>query len=165
MANLLNNVLNIVISGSRLYNRDFLYFQVEERIAMVNLNANLAEMDPSEIVIPGIDANLGSNLYGGEMDIYVSILRSFTSSIPATIEKLRNVSEGTLAKYATAVHGLKGSCASIAAEVTREKAFDLEKKAKAGDISGVLAQNEEMLKEAEQLVRDIQTWLSKIDQA
>jgi HPt (histidine-containing phosphotransfer) domain-containing protein len=134
-------------------------------MVMVDLDANLAEIDPSDIVIPGIDANLGSSLYGGEMDIYVSILRSFTSSIPATIEKLRNVSEGTLPQYATAVHGLKGSCASIAAEVTREKAFDLEKKAKAGDISGVLARNEEMLKEAEQLVTDIQAWLSKISQS
>jgi HPt (histidine-containing phosphotransfer) domain-containing protein len=132
---------------------------------MVDLDANMAEIDVSDIVIPGIDAHMGSSLYSGEMDIYVSILRSFTSSIPSTIEKLRTVTEGTLPQYATAVHGLKGSCASIGAELTREKAFDLEKKAKASDISGVLTRNEEMLNEAEQLVKDIQAWLSKISQA
>jgi HPt (histidine-containing phosphotransfer) domain-containing protein len=136
--------------------------QYEEKIAMIASEDETPEIDVSDIDIPGVDANMGSSLYGGEMDIYVSILRSFTSSIPATIEKLRNVTEATLPQYATAVHGLKGSCASIGAEITRVKAFDLEKQAKAGDISGVLARNEDMLKEAEQLVTDIQAWLGKI---
>jgi HPt (histidine-containing phosphotransfer) domain-containing protein len=122
---------------------------------------NILEINVSDINIPGLDANMGSSLYGGEMDIYVSILRSFISNIPGTIEKLRNVSEETLPQYATAVHGLKGSCASIGAELTREKAFDMEKKAKAGDLAGVLALNENLLNEAEQLVNDIQAWLEK----
>jgi HPt (histidine-containing phosphotransfer) domain-containing protein len=118
-----------------------------------------SDIDVSDINIPGVDAELGSSLYGGEMDIYISILRSFTANIPGTLEKLKNVSEETLPQYATAVHGLKGSCSSIAAEQVKEKAFDLEKKAKAGDLSGVLALNEDLLKETEQLVNNILAWL------
>jgi uncharacterized protein YoxC len=39
----------------------------------------------------------------------------------------------------------------------------MEKKAKAGDLSGVLAHNEELLKETEQLVKDINAWLGTIN--
>jgi HPt (histidine-containing phosphotransfer) domain-containing protein len=119
----------------------------------------IPEIDVSDIKIPGVEAELGSSLYGGEMDIYLSVLRSFAASIPAAIDKIRTVSAETLPQYATVVHGLKGSCASIAAEDVKEKAFDLEKKAKAGDLNGVLALNEALLKDAEQLVKDIQVWL------
>jgi HPt (histidine-containing phosphotransfer) domain-containing protein len=123
----------------------------------------IPDIDVSDIVIPGVDAEVGSSLYGGEMDIYLSVLRSFVGSIPAAVEKLRTVSAETLPQYATVVHGLKGSCASIAAEEVREKAYDLEKKAKAGDLGGVLAQNEALLKETEQLIKDIQVWLDGLN--
>jgi HPt (histidine-containing phosphotransfer) domain-containing protein len=130
---------------------------------MGDTNGEDPEIDVSDINIPGVDAELGSSLYGGEMDIYVAVLRSFTVNIPTTIEKLRNVSSETIAQYATAVHGLKGSCASIAAEAARENAYDLEKKAKAGDLAGVLAKNDALLKETEQLVKDIIAWLDRLN--
>jgi HPt (histidine-containing phosphotransfer) domain-containing protein len=93
------------------------------------------------------------------MDIYVSILQSFAASIPDVIEQLRNVSAETLPEYAANVHGLKGSCASIGAESLRAKAYDLEMKSKSGDLAGVLALNEALLKETEQLVKDIKEWI------
>jgi HPt (histidine-containing phosphotransfer) domain-containing protein len=124
---------------------------------------DLSDLDPEDIKIPGVDAESGSSLYGGEMDIYVSALQSFANNIPTAIERLRNVSEATLGEYATNVHGLKGSCSSIGAESVRVKAYDLEMKSKAGDLSGVLAKNDELLKEAEQLVKDIKTWLETLN--
>jgi HPt (histidine-containing phosphotransfer) domain-containing protein len=128
---------------------------------MDTFDDEIPEIDVSDIVIPGVDAETGSSLYGGEMDIYLSVLKSFAASIPVAIEKLRTVSAETLPEYATNVHGLKGSCASIAAESTREKAYNMEMKAKAGDLNGILAQNEALIKEAEQLVKDIQSWLDR----
>ena len=113
----------------------------------------------SEIKIPGVDAELGSDLYGGEMDIYIGALRSFATYMPAAINRLIHVSEETLHEYAITVHGLKGSCAGIGAEDIKERAYDLEMKAKAGDLSGVLALNEELIKDAKKLVTDIQAWL------
>jgi HPt (histidine-containing phosphotransfer) domain-containing protein len=123
---------------------------------------DLSDLNPEDIKIPGVDAESGSSLYGGEMDIYVSALRSFATNIPAAIDRLRNVSQATLGEYATNVHGLKGSCSSIGAESVRVKAYDLEMKSKAGDLSTVLAKNGQLLKEAEQLVKDIKAWLETI---
>jgi HPt (histidine-containing phosphotransfer) domain-containing protein len=120
------------------------------------------DIELSDIVIPGIDAQEGSELYGGEMDIYISVLKSFSGSIPAALDKLRAVSAETLPQYATVVHGLKGSCASIAAGDVKKTAYDLELKAKAGDLDGVLTGNEALLKKAEQLVKDIQNWLDSL---
>jgi HPt (histidine-containing phosphotransfer) domain-containing protein len=129
---------------------------------MGDFDDEMPEIDISDIVIPGVDAEAGSFLYGGEMDIYLSVLRSFAGSIPAAIEKLRTVSAETLPQYATIVHGLKGSCASIGAEEVREKAYGQEMKSKAGDLDGVLANNDALLKQAEQLVKDIQSWLDRL---
>jgi HPt (histidine-containing phosphotransfer) domain-containing protein len=130
---------------------------------MGDYTGEIPEIDVSDIVIPGLDAERGNSLYGGEMDIYLSVLQSFVRNIPAAIEKLRTVSAETLPQYATAVHGLKGSCASIGAEGVRERAYDLEMKSKAGDLDAVQGQNGALLKETEQLVKDIQAWLDKLD--
>jgi HPt (histidine-containing phosphotransfer) domain-containing protein len=129
---------------------------------MSDYDDEVPEIEVSDIVILGVDAETGSFLYGGEMDIYLSVLKSFAGSIPDAIEKLRTVTAETLPQYATVVHGLKGSCASIGAEKVREKAYELEVKSKAGDLDGVLALNGALLKEAEQLVKDIQAWLDSI---
>jgi HPt (histidine-containing phosphotransfer) domain-containing protein len=121
------------------------------------------DLDPEDIKIPGVDAVMGSDLYGGEMDIYVSAMRSFVANIPAAIDRLRSVSQETLGEYATNVHGLKGSCSSIGAESVRVKAYELEMKSKAGDLSTVLAKNDALLTEAEQLIKDIKAWLDGLD--
>ena len=118
-----------------------------------------SEIDVSDINIPGVDAEGGSALYGEEMDIYVPVLQSFVDNIPAAVDKLRVVSEANLKEYATAVHGLKGSCAGIGAEAVRAMALDLETKSKAGDLSGVLAQNAALIERTEKLIKDIGAWL------
>ncbi|MDR0312506.1 MAG: Hpt domain-containing protein [Treponema sp.] len=121
----------------------------------------IPEMDVSDIVIPGVDAELGCTLCGGELDIFVSALWSFVINIPVTIEKLRTVSEETLSQYLTIVHGLKGSCASIGAEDVRKKAYDLEMKSKAGNLDAVLTLNKALIEEVEHLIKDIQAWFNK----
>jgi len=116
-----------------------------------------------DIKIPGVNTEAGLDLYGGETDIYISALRSFLSNALTVIEKLRNVSEESLHDYTINVHGLKSISAGIGAENVREAAYDLEVKAKSGDLAGVLAKNETFLKEAEILVSDIQTWFKEYD--
>ena len=124
--------------------------------------SGVPDIDASDIDIPGIDAELGSDIYGGEMDIYIGALRSFAANIPAAVDKLNHVSEETLHLYATTVHGLKGSCATIGAEEIRERAYDLEIKAKAGDVSGILALNEGLVDDVKKLIGDIQACLDRI---
>ncbi|MCL2069625.1 MAG: Hpt domain-containing protein [Treponema sp.] len=115
------------------------------------------------IEIPGVDSTKGLDLYDDDEEIFLTVLRSFATNVPASLDQLRNVSAETLKDYAVTVHGVKGTCANIGAEETRQAAIKLETMAKAGDLSGVLANNEAFLKQADDLIKAIQDWLEKFD--
>ena len=119
---------------------------------------------PSEganIEIPGIDAEQGLYLFDGDTEMFRDFLRSYADNIPAELDKLRCVSKETLPAYAIDVHTVKGASAGIGANDLADYAKRLEKTAKAGDLSGVLAENEMFLKAGETLVSDIRVWLAK----
>jgi len=111
------------------------------------------------IQIPGIDACKGMALYGGDADLYSTIIESFARNTPAVIESLRGVSGENLADYAINVHGLKGSSNNIGAAEVAQRAARMEKAAKAGNLAEVTAENDILLAEAETLVNDIRAWL------
>jgi HPt (histidine-containing phosphotransfer) domain-containing protein len=117
----------------------------------------------SDNKIPGINMDAGLDLYGGDMDIYLSALRSFSRNALQVIDKLRNVSQESLHDYDINVHGLKSISASIGAEKIQEKAYNLEMMAKANDLAGILSGNQEFCKDVENLVKDIQVWLKDND--
>jgi CheY-like chemotaxis protein len=110
------------------------------------------------VEIPGVNARAGLALYDGDMGIYLDILRSFVEDIPAEVEKLRVVSRQALPAYAINVHTVKGAAASIGAKALSEAAAALEAMAKAGDISGVVAGNEGLIKDTYGLIADIRVW-------
>jgi len=116
-----------------------------------------------DITIPGVNAETGLALYDGETDIYIAVLRSYVSNALKVIEKLRTVSQETLVDYGISAHGLKSISAGIGAEEVRVAALDLEMEAKAGNLPGVLAKNDDLLKEAEVLALGIRAWLEKLD--
>jgi len=113
--------------------------------------------------IPGVDTERGVSLYGGDIKIYLPLLRSYVSSTPRTLEKLETVTKETLPEYVIAVHGLKGTSANIGAEALREAAFNLEKLSRAGDIEGVLSQNNKLVEDAKIIVANIKGWLERYD--
>ena len=113
------------------------------------------------IDIPGLDAEKGLSLYGGEMDIYLEILRSYILNMPKNLDKIRNVSEETLQGYFIAMHGIKGISANIGAERISEAALELEAMARADDLCGVLAKNNDFIAEMEKLLSGIRTWLEQ----
>ncbi|MCL2042539.1 MAG: hypothetical protein FWG89_00210 [Treponema sp.] len=115
------------------------------------------------IQIPGVDLEKVEDLYEDDTDLYVKVCRSYVSVTPAILDKLREVSAETLADYAVCIHSIKGTSTAIGAEETRIAALNLEKKAKAGDLSGVLAENQNFLKQAEKLIDDIRKWLEQYD--
>ncbi|MCL2126630.1 MAG: ATP-binding protein [Treponema sp.] len=115
------------------------------------------------IEIPGIDTETGTVLYGGDQEIYLSVLRSFTANALTVIEKIRDVSKDTLADYNIKIHGFKGISANIGAKEISEKARELESMAKSGDLNGVLAKNGAFLKEAEGLLSRVQAWFEEHD--
>ena len=124
------------------------------------------------IQIPGVDLDKVIDLYEDDIDLFVKVARSYISSIPAVLDKLRLIANqmianqdasAELADYAVNVHSMKGTCEAIGAEETRKAALNLELMAKAGNLSGVLAENQVFLKQADKLIDDIRKWLQQFD--
>ena len=113
------------------------------------------------IEIPGVDVQRGLELYDGDEEIYLTVLQSYADNTPAALDKLRNLSAETLPDYVAAIHGIKGTSATIGAEELRKTAAQLEAMAAAGDLTGLLAQNEAFLKRADNLIDAIQKWLKQ----
>jgi len=116
-------------------------------------------MAEQEIKIPGVDSEAALELLDGDTDIYLAVLESFIVNTPGALENLRNVTSENLQAYAINVHGVKGICAGIGAMEISEKCKKLELMAKAGNLEGVLAENDEMVKNTEKLIGDIKNWL------
>jgi CheY-like chemotaxis protein len=108
-----------------------------------------------KIEIAGVDEKKVMELYDGDMDIFLPVLRSYLSVIPASLEKMRSVSSETLTDYNVSVHGVKSTSESIGAEEARRMAAELENLAKAGDFPGVLAKNETLIRRVDDLLKNI----------
>jgi HPt (histidine-containing phosphotransfer) domain-containing protein len=113
------------------------------------------------INISGIDIKKGLALYDDEEDIYLIVLKSYATNTPAVLDKIRSVSQETLADYTISVHGIKGTSANVGAVKLQEAALELEKMAKAGNLDGILAKNEGFIKDVENVIKNIQTWLAE----
>jgi signal transduction histidine kinase/CheY-like chemotaxis protein len=116
-----------------------------------------------EIEIPGVDTKKGLSLYTGDTKVYLSLLRSYAANTLGVLEKLRSVSAQTLSDYVIAVHGLKGTSASIGAQTIQEAAMNLETISRAGDLQGVLAENGKLIGDTETVVANIKAWLEQYD--
>jgi HPt (histidine-containing phosphotransfer) domain-containing protein len=114
-----------------------------------------------EIKIEGIETANGLELFDGNTGLYIFALQSYVKNLPATLDKLRTVSENSLSDYAINVHGVKGTSANIGAEKLREMAAKLETTAKAGDLQGLLVENKPFLEYADKLVEAVKNWLKE----
>jgi len=115
------------------------------------------------IDIPEIDQERVMELYAGDLDIFLPVLRSYLSVIPEALDKMSKVSAETLQEYVVSVHGLKSTSDSIGAEEARKMALELEMLAKDGNFSGVIAKNETLIKYVRNLLSNIEKWLSHLD--
>lgn len=83
--------------------------------------------------IPGIDLEIAKR-YCGKLDMFLSNIRRFCESIPATEEKIRTYLEsGDHENYTITVHGLKSASKVLGAMEISEQARDLEEHAHKGE--------------------------------
>jgi len=150
------------ISVSKLdtFLKDWIYDK--DKINGDSIDSDKREKD-MKIDIPGVDEERIIELYAGDMDIYLPVLRSYVSVIPNSLEKMKHISAQNLSEYVVQVHGIKSSSDSIGAEEARKMAYDLEQLAKAGDLAGVLEKNGALLQYIEGLLVNIQKWLTRFD--
>jgi PAS domain S-box-containing protein len=148
--------------------RKWIRNESQEKALETTLSASGPEKDVSDennenifIDIPGVDTKKGLSFYGGEIDIYLPLLRSYVSNVPKLLKRLKTVSKETLPDYVISVHGLKGTCAGIGAEAIREAAFNLETIAREGNLDGVLAGNDKLISDTEVIVANVKAWLDQ----
>jgi len=111
------------------------------------------------IGIPGVDEAIFNDLLDGDEDLFKTVLTTFVEKTPISLAKLANPTKKTLEDYRILVHAVKGACANICAEDLRKKAFDLEMKAKEGDLAGVQAGNASFIKGVEEIIEKSKNWL------
>jgi len=116
-----------------------------------------------DIDIPGVRVERINELYGGNMKIFMPVLRSYLSVIPESLKKISNVTKETLPDYTVTVHGIKSTSDSIGAEEARKMALELEMAAKAGDLATISAKNEALIAYVKELLDNAQKWIAKAD--
>ena len=104
----------------------------------------------------GIDMNKGLMRFGGNMESYLQVLRSYMANTPPLVEKIKSINQDTLAEYAIIVHGIKGSSRGICADLVGNKAEALEKAAKAGNIDFVIANNANFIADTEKVLTSLE---------
>ena len=122
------------------------------------------EVGPGDVTvgIAGLNVARGLERLGGDMRSYLQILRSYVLGVGPLLEKIRLVTGDTLAGYAVAVHGIKGSSASIGAEALGLKAKAMEEAATRGDLDLVMAGNDDLIGDTEKLIHDLNLFLRSV---
>jgi len=111
--------------------------------------------------IYGIDLEKGLENFSGNLEIYLRILNSFVTNIPNKLLTIIQPDEANLADYAITIHGIKGSCYGINANLVGDKAFELEKLAKANDIAEVKRLTLPFLKIIYKLLADLKAFVEQ----
>jgi CheY-like chemotaxis protein len=123
-------------------------------------NASAVPSILDDFQIDGIDLIKGRKRYNTEA-VYLGILRSWCLHTPVLLDKIRNISAENLAEYTVTVHGLKGASYGICADAIGERAEELERLGKNGDIAGIQAKNPAFIEMAEALLQELEKILEK----
>ncbi|MCL2209054.1 MAG: transporter substrate-binding domain-containing protein [Treponema sp.] len=114
--------------------------------------------------IDGLDIKKGLERYEGDGDIYLKVLRSYTSSIRSMLEEVEDTGgNASIDNYRIKVHGIKGTSLDISAEPIGIKAKELEEAAKAGNWDYIREHNPSLLEAGWKLIGDLEKMISKID--
>jgi CheY-like chemotaxis protein len=110
----------------------------------------------------GVDLQRGLERFSNDVEAFLQVLRSYAANTRPLLAAVRGVTRETLADYAVAIHGIKGSSRGICADGVGDRAAALEKAAKAGDFDFVSANNDAFLEAAENLVNDLDALLRQM---
>jgi hypothetical protein len=110
--------------------------------------------------VDGLDIARGLERYEYDAEIYMNILKSYTSSIRPMLVSIENVSKENLAEYKVFVHGIKGASFGIYAEVIAKRADALEQAAKDEDFDYVSQNNPDFVEDVSNLLNSIDALFS-----
>ena len=122
-------------------------------------------VNPAELSVEGVDLVEGFNLY---RNAYPEILRCYCHDVDEQLALINELTKGdlnedTLKKYATAVHGIKGSSFGIQADGMGKLAEYMEHTAKAGNAAGIHESHCLFAEKAGNLVLSLKDLLKKLE--
>jgi two-component system, sensor histidine kinase and response regulator len=102
-----------------------------------SMNTKVAEGASVSAQLQQLDESLALSRVGGDVELLKEVIELFLDDYPSTFEKIKNAvaasDAGSLEHHA---HSLKGSVSTFGAGRAFEAAFELEKKGRAGDLTG-----------------------------
>jgi signal transduction histidine kinase/FixJ family two-component response regulator/HPt (histidine-containing phosphotransfer) domain-containing protein len=116
-----------------------------------------------KLKIPGLDTAVGLSLLDDDEESYIAILISYATHCPGFIETIRTFGPDSLEEYRIAVHGIKGSSRCIGAQEAGNRAEELEKAAKRGELAFIEANNNLLIEGLEKIIAGIKNFLEEID--
>ena len=128
----------------------------EEMKPVPSSNAKTKEQREEDILfsIKGINPENGIRNCGGNRNVYIQILRTFSSSnLAAGLESYYEDSDWK--NYEVIAHSVKGACRNIGANEIGEKAYQLELAGKKGDETFIRANHKDFLNEYKELISSI----------
>jgi signal transduction histidine kinase/CheY-like chemotaxis protein len=131
-----------------------------EKTAAGPAAAETAPAAVSDSPIPGVDFAAGLKRMGNREAAYIRVLGSFSSAMPALLDKIRTLKTESLGDYTITVHGIKGACYGICADDAGRQAEALEMAAKNEDLEVILAKNSGFILQMEKLTADIGNYLA-----
>jgi len=117
----------------------------------------------TQLEIPGIDIKKGIGRYGGDVNAYYKILRSYAANVHEMLSDMKEVNEDTLSDYTIKVHSVKGASYDLFAESIAEKAKLLEEAAREKDFAFIKENNDGFKAQAFELVEKIEAAIVSID--
>lgn len=110
---------------------------------------------------PNIDKEKGIAQFGGNEDLYISILGYYVEDMQPLLNQVKSVSEDSLEAYAQAAHAIKGASRNVFATDLGNTAEKLEHAAKEGDYAYVAQHQETLFEEAQTLIQDIKDMMAE----
>jgi signal transduction histidine kinase/DNA-binding response OmpR family regulator/HPt (histidine-containing phosphotransfer) domain-containing protein len=111
----------------------------------------------------GVDFHRGLEHFGGDMESYIRVLKSYVKNTPGLLDQIRACTEEGLDNYRIVVHGIKSASRSIGAEELGEKAESLEFAARDGNFDFIRQTNESFIEDTEKTAAGLSSLLAKID--
>ena len=116
------------------------------------------------VKIEGLDVEKGIERYGGDKKTYITLLRSYASSVSNILRTIEaGASKDNISIYETSVHGIKGASWDIFADEVGTAAKELEFAAKADDLGFIEKNHAPFVELANKLISEIQLTLEILD--
>jgi HPt (histidine-containing phosphotransfer) domain-containing protein len=113
--------------------------------------------------VEGVDFNDGLNRFGGQVNIYMRIIRSFIANTPKTLDLLTSPDPKNIEEYTIRVHGLKGSCYGISAISQGDEAKTLEFASRENNWTLIEDNNPKLIESVTKLIADLEELMRKLD--